>query len=123
MMLNFICMKYALLYLFLLAHLAIFCQDNTAASMYLKSDKDTQLDYIESKSGNLYNKLGHHGPAIENQWYALRLYFSRKASVDVYSKAKPGLELAEKKWYPSKKEQLAGWGADYYKVGKTVGHG
>ena len=91
--------------------------------MYLKSDKDTQLDYIESKSGNLFSKLGHHGPAIENQWYALRLYFSRKTSIDIYSKAKPGLELAEKKWYPSKKEQLAGWGADYYKVGKTVGLG
>ena len=91
--------------------------------MYLKSDKITQLEYIESKRGNLFNKLGHHGPAIENQWYALRLYFSRKAAIDVYSKAKPGLELADKKWYPSKKEQLAGWGADYYKVGNTVGLG
>ena len=57
--------------------------------MYLKSDKNTQLEYIESNRGNLYNKLGHHGPAIENQWYALRLYFSRKAAIDVYSKAKP----------------------------------
>lgn len=102
---------------------SVFSQGNTASSMYLKKDKDTQLDYIESKSGNLFNKLGHHGPAIENQWYALRLYFSRKAAIDLYSKAKPGLELADKKWYPSKKEQLEGWGADYYKVGNTVGLG
>lgn len=116
-------MKYTLFFFFLLAPIALFSQDNTAASMYLKKDKNTQLDYIESKSGNLFSKLGHHGPAIENQWYALRLYFSRKTAIDVYSKAKPGLELAEKKWYPSKKEQLAGWGADYYKVGNTVGLG
>ena len=116
-------MKYTLLFCFLLAPIALFSQENTAASMYLKKDKNTQLDYIESKSGNLFSKLGHHGPAIENQWYALRLYFSRKTAIDVYSKAKPGLELEEKKWYPSKKEQLAGWGADYYKVGNTVGLG
>lgn len=102
---------------------AVFSQGGTAVSMYLKKDKDTQLEYIESKSGNLFSKLGHHGPAVENQWYALRLYFSKKAAIDVYSKAKPGLELAEKKWYPAKKEQLEGWGADYYKVGKTVGLG
>lgn len=101
----------------------VFSQGNTASSMYLKKDKDTQLDYIDSKNGNLFNKLGHHGPAIENQWYALRLYFNRKTAIDVYSKANPGLELAHKKWYPSKKEQLEGWGADYYKVGNTVGLG
>ena len=116
-------MKNALISLFLFASIAVFSQSNTAVSMYLKKDKNTQLDYIESKSGNLFNKLGHHGPAIENQWYALRLYFDKKTAIDVYSKAKPGLELAEKKWYPSKKDQLEGWGADYYKVGKTVGLG
>ena len=118
-----ICMKYALLYLFLLAPMTVSGQGNTAVSMYLKKDKNTQLDFIASESGNLFNKLGHHGPAIENRWYALRLYFNKKTAIDVYSKAKPGLELAEKKWYPSKKEQLDGWGADYYKVGNTVGLG
>ena len=33
------------------------------------------------------------------------------------------MELREKQWYPTKKEQLEGWGADYYKVGKSVGLG
>lgn len=102
---------------------AVFSQGGTDVSMYLKKDSETQLEYVESKSGNLFTRLGHHGPAIENQWYALRLYFSKKMAIDVYSKAKPGLELADKKWYPSKKEQLEGWGADYYKVGNTVGLG
>lgn len=98
-------------------------QGKVAGSMYLKKDPGTRLDYIESSSGNLYNKLGHHGPAIENQWYALRIYFNKKAAIDVYSKARPGLELAEKKWYPSIKDQSEGWGADYYKAGNTVGLG
>ena len=52
-----------------------------------------------------------------------RIYFDKKAAIDIYSKAKPGLEIRDKKWYPSKKEQLAGYGADYYKVGKSVGLG
>lgn len=102
---------------------AVYSQGSTEVSMYLKKNPESQLDYIESKKGNLFSKLGHHGPAIENQWYALRLYFSKKTAIDVYSKAKPGLELKEKKWYPSGKEQLEGWGADYYKVGNTVGLG
>ena len=59
-------MKYALLSFFLFASIAVFSQRNTAHSMYLKKDKNTQLDFIESKSGNLFTKLGHHGPAIEN---------------------------------------------------------
>jgi hypothetical protein len=101
----------------------LYSQGGTAVSMYLKKDRETRLEYIESKRGNLFSKLGHHGPAIENQWYALRLYFNRKTAIDVYSKATPGLELGEKKWYPSGKEQLEGWGADYYKVGNTVGLG
>lgn len=28
-------------------------------------------------------QLGHHGPAIENPYYALRLYFDRKGGIDI----------------------------------------
>lgn len=98
-------------------------QAQTDVSLFFKKGDQKQLESVESESGNLYGKLGHHGPAIENPWYGLRLYFDKKAAVDVYSKAKNRLELREKQWYPSKKEQREGWGADYYKVGKTVGLG
>ncbi|MFV8325854.1 DUF4861 family protein [Flavobacterium sp. ZS1P14] len=54
---------------------------------------------------------------------ALRIYFSDKAAIDVYSKAKPGLELKKAHWYPTPEQQKEGWGADYYKVGATVGLG
>lgn len=95
----------------------------TDVSLYLKKDKDNYLSEIESESGNMFNKLGHHGPAIENPWYGLRIYFNKKMAIDVYSKSKPGLELKETRWYPTKEQQRQGWGADYYKVGNTVGLG
>ena len=98
-------------------------QVNTDVSLFLKKNKQQDLREIESRSGNMFRKAGHHGPAIENEWFALRIYFNKTSAVDVYSKSKPGLELAAKKWYPSKKDQKAGWGADYYKVGKSAGLG
>jgi len=116
-------MKSLFILLFILTPLSVICQNKTDVSMFLKRDAKTQLDLVESKSGNLFSRLGHHGPAIENQWYALRIYFDKKTAIDLYSKAKPGLELKEKKWYPSKEDQRNGWGADYYKVGGTVGLG
>ena len=95
----------------------------TDVSLFLKRDKEVTLDNIASKSGNMFHKLGHHGPAIENVWFGLRIYFNKEMSVDVYSKSRPGLELHETRWYPSKVQQTEGWGADYYRAGSTVGLG
>ncbi|CAM3748521.1 DUF4861 family protein [Flavobacterium chungbukense] len=100
-----------------------FGQNNTDTSLYMKSDKITYLTDIGSESGDLYKTIGHHGPAIENEWMALRIYFSDKVAIDVYSKAKPGLELRKANWYPTPQQQKEGWGADYYKVASTVGLG
>ncbi len=97
-------------------------QNKTDVSLFMRSDSIQQAE-ISAESGDLFNTIGHHGPAVENEWMALRLYFSDKAAVDVYSKALPQLELKEKKWYPSPEEQQEGWGADYYKAGETVGLG
>jgi hypothetical protein len=98
-------------------------QNNTDTSLYMKSDKITYLTDIGSESGDLYQTIGHHGPAVENEWMALRIYFSDKVAIDVYSKAKPGLELKKAHWYPTPEQQKEGWGADYYKVASTVGLG
>ncbi|MFH6995113.1 DUF4861 family protein [Flavobacterium sp. FlaQc-48] len=98
-------------------------QNNTDTSLYMKSDKITYLTDIGSETGDLYKTIGHHGPAIENEWMALRIYFSDKVAIDVYSKAKPGLELKKASWYPTPEQQKEGWGADYYKVANTVGLG
>ncbi|MCI9846045.1 DUF4861 family protein [Flavobacterium pectinovorum] len=100
-----------------------FAQNNTDTSLYMKSDKITYLTDIGSETGDLYKTIGHHGPAVENEWMALRIYFSDKVAIDVYSKAKPGLELKKAQWYPTPEQQKEGWGADYYKVASTVGLG
>ncbi len=100
-----------------------FGQNNTDTSLYMKAEKITYLTDIGSETGDLYQTIGHHGPAIENEWMALRIYFSDKVAIDVYSKAKPGLELKQAHWYPTAEQQKEGWGADYYKVGATVGLG
>lgn len=95
----------------------------TDVSLFIKKEPAKSLNEIYSESGDLYQVLGHHGPAIENEYLGLRVYFNKKAAIDVYSKSKPGLELQEAKWYPTPEQQKNGWGADYYKVGETVGLG
>ena len=82
----------------LLLCLNCFAQNNTDTSLYMKSDKITYLTDIGSETGDLYKTIGHHGPAIENEWMALRIYFSDKVAIDVYSKSKPALELKKANW-------------------------
>jgi hypothetical protein len=97
-------------------------QNNTDVSLFMRSDS-VPTNEIAEPSGDLYKTIGHHGPAIENEWMALRIYFNYKTALDVYSKSQPGLELSTTQWYPTVKQQKEGWGADYYKAGETVGLG
>lgn len=92
------------------------------ASLFWKKDS-VQITEIISPEAVQYKTVGHHGPAVENQYMALRLYFNDSGAIDVYSKAKPGLELADYHWYPTKEQIAAGAGCDEYRVGKTIGLG
>jgi hypothetical protein len=117
-------MRRYLLVLGVLAAVAIGVRAQNRTDVSLKwKNKDHQETIIESETGNLYKELEHHGPAIENEWMGLRLYFDHKVAVDVYNKQRPGLELALAGWYPTAEQQQEGWGADLYKVGSTVGLG
>ncbi|MDA3880863.1 MAG: DUF4861 family protein [Prolixibacteraceae bacterium] len=98
-------------------------KNKTDISLFMRSDSTTYLSEKSEKSGDLYSAVGHHGPAVENEWIGLRYYFDHKAAIDVYNKVKPGLELKDARWYPTNEQQKKGWGADYYKVGSTVGLG
>ena len=113
----------SLLFVLLLQVSFLTAQNMTDVSLFLRSDSTTCLNHVSSETGDLYRALGHHGPAIENEWLGLRLYFDKKAAIDLYSKANRGLELSRYRWYPTPEEQLRGKGADYYKVGPTVGLG
>lgn len=115
-------MKKLLIVLLMVFTADAYSQNMTDISLQWKGT-DKQVGSIESETGNLYTELDHHGPAIENEWLALRLYFDHKVSVDVYNKSRPALELAAAGWYPTIDQQKEGWGSDQYKVGSTVGLG
>ncbi|MGB3146085.1 MAG: DUF4861 family protein [Maribacter sp.] len=109
--------------IFLLVGHIVYGQNKTENSLFIKADSLNYLTDIGSESGDLFEFLGHHGPAIENEWMGLRLYFNENTAIDVYSKSKLGLELREARWYPTVNQQKNGWGSDYYKAGSTVGLG
>jgi len=115
-----IIMRWSTIFLLFLS-ISCFAQNNTDVSLFMRADSTEYLNEVSSESGDLFKSIGHHGPAIENEWLAYRLYFDHKAAIDIYSKANPGLELKQYRWYPSANEQQEGAGADYYKVGSTVG--
>lgn len=95
----------------------------TDVSLFWRKDS-VQKSEIISDEPYLYKLVGHHGPAIENQYMILRLYYRDGGAVDVYSKAKKGLELAKYHWYPSNEAiDKEGAGCDEYRVGSTVGLG
>lgn len=115
-------MKFLFSLLLLFTISSVSAQNLTDVSLFMKED-GKQVESIESETGNLYQEVGHHGPAVENEWLGLRLYFDHKVAIDVYNKTKPQLELAQAKWYPTEEQQAKGLGADYYKAGQTVGLG
>lgn len=95
----------------------------TAKSLFWRADS-LQVSEIVSETGNQYNKVGHHGPAVENSHMALRVYFNDTGAIDVYSKSGRGMELMKYLWYPTKEQQdTLSLGADGYIAGKTVGMG
>ena len=56
----------------------------TARSLFLKSD-GKQVTKIFSESGNEYKTVGHHGPAVENAYMALRIYFNGAGEIRLVS--------------------------------------
>ena len=96
---------------------------HTFYSQFLRTDS-LQVAEIWQPEGETV-PIAHHGPAVENRFMALRIYFDKRAAIDVYSKS--GLldnELGRWKWYPTPENQAAeGAGCDEYYVGKTVGLG
>lgn len=112
--------------LFVLAAIASLASSSISAqtdvSLFMKSDH-VQRAVVDTTLDNLYKPIGHHGPAVENSYMALRLYFKAGCAVDVYSKNRPSLELRKFGWYPTEADIAAGAGCDEYRVGKTTGLG
>ncbi|MBO4340367.1 MAG: DUF4861 family protein [Bacteroidales bacterium] len=115
---------------FVLAGLLLFAgacshkvERHTFYSQFLRTDS-LQVEEIWAPDGK-EPRAGHHGPAVENRYMALRFYLDGRSAIDVYSKS--GLiddELGRWLWYPSREAQEKdGAGCDEYFVGRTVGLG
>jgi len=103
--------------------LAVTAGAQTASSLFWRSDS-LQVKEIVSDEAVQYRNVGHHGPAVENRAFALRLYFNDSGAIDLYSKSGEQMELLKYLWYPTEKQQAEeGAGCDEYLVGKTVGAG
>lgn len=98
-------------------------KNKTDVSLFLRSDSSNYVSEVVSESGYMFETLGHHGPAVENEYIGIRFFFNENTPIDIYSKKIPGLELKDFLWYPSLEQQEAGAGMDMYKVGSTVGLG
>lgn len=95
----------------------------TASSLFWRSDS-LQVNEIVSAQAVQYTFVGHHGPAVENSHYALRIYFNDSGAIDLYSKSGKQMELRKYLWYPTEEQQAdEGAGCDEYLVGRTVGLG
>lgn len=103
--------------------LAVTAGAQTASSLFWRSDS-LQVKEIVSEEAVQYRNVGHHGPAVENRAFALRIYFNDSGAIDLYSKSGTQMELLKYLWYPTEKQQIdEGAGCDEYLVGKTVGAG
>lgn len=102
--------------------LAGWCCAQTDVSLYWKKEGQQRTE-VTSLKGDEYKTIGHHGPAVENMYMALRLYYNNSGAIDVFSKSGKHLELAKFRWYTTEKDQAEGYGCDEYRVGSTVGLG
>ena len=78
---------------------------------------------IVSEKADMTAEVGHCGPAVENQYMALRLMFDDSGAIDVYSTSGRGLELGKYGWQPDSLAVAEGAGRDDYEVGGTLGLG
>ena len=72
---------------------------------------------------NVYSFVYHHGPAIESELVAYRVYFNEKQTVDPYSKVSKRLEIKETCFYPTKEQRENGYGDDALRVYNSGGVG
>lgn len=106
-----------------LAALPLYAQSRTAASLFLRSDS-LQVEEVVSDVPVLFESVGHNGPAVENLYFALRMYFNDSGAIDLYCKDGTRLELETYKWYPTPEQsETEGAGVDPYDVGRTLGFG
>lgn len=95
------------------------------AQMWWKNpDKSlAERDTLFSFKDDMYRKLHHHGPAIESEKAAYRVYFDKKQTIDTYGKKTEQLELRRSMWYSTPEQLAEGFGHDNLRVYGSIGVG
>lgn len=90
-----------------------------------KNEHDLYLNEISVPKSlkDPYHLLHHHGVAFESELIAMRIYFDKRQTADLYGKYKKQLELEKTQFYTSDEQKEAGYGDDILWVGNTFGLG
>lgn len=95
------------------------------AQMWWKNEDKSlsEHDTLFSFKDDMYRKLHHHGPAIESERAAYRVYFDKKQTIDTYGKKHEQLELRRSMWYSTPEQLAEGFGHDNLRVFGSIGVG
>lgn len=95
------------------------------AQMWWKNEDKSlsERDTLFSFKDDMYRKLHHHGPAIESEKAAYRVYFDKKQTIDTYGKKTEQLELRRSMWYSTPEQLAEGFGHDNLRVFGSIGVG
>ena len=90
-----------------------------------KNKHDNFIEAITARGdcADPYHIQHHHGVDFESEYNAIRIYFDKRQTPDVYGKFQKRLELQETQFYTSKEQKAAGYGDDVLWVGNTFGLG
>ena len=88
-----------------------------------KQDLFIQQIVVGKDLDDSFHLLHHHGVAFENELIALRIYFDKRQTLDLYGKKRKGLEIKDTQFYPDKQQLLGGYGDDILWAGNVLGLG
>ena len=88
-----------------------------------KQDLFIQQIVVGKDLDDSFHLLHHHGVAFENELIALRIYFDKRQTLDLYGKKRKGLEIKDTQFYPNKQQLLDGYGDDILWAGNALGLG
>lgn len=74
-------------------------------------------------TSDIYSMIRPHGPVLESELVAYRLYFNEKQTPDIYGKFNKGLEIKESQFYPTDAQLAKGFGDDVLRVFDSCGPG
>ena len=88
-----------------------------------KQDIYLQQISVTPETKDPYHLVHHHGVAFENELIAIRIYFDKRQTLDLYGKYQKRLELKETQFYTVSEQKAQNYGDDILWVGNTFGLG